>query len=52
VISCVVPDQRKSKAVYDTLNGKINTSCPASILRTHPQTTLFLDRDSASKLDI
>ena len=52
VISCVVPDQRKSKAVFDALTGQIKTSCPASILRTHPQTTLFLDRDSASKLDI
>ena len=52
VISCVVPDQRKSKAVFDALTGQIKTSCPASILRTHPQTSLFLDRDSASKLDI
>ncbi len=51
VISCVVPDQRKSKAVYDTLNGKINTSCPASILRTHSQSRLFLDQFSASRLD-
>ena len=51
VISCVVPDQRKSKAVYDTLNGKINTSCPASILRTHSQSRLFLDQFSASMLD-
>ena len=51
VISCVVPDQRKSKAVYDTLNGKINTNCPASILRTHSQSRLFLDQFSASRLD-
>ena len=51
VISCVVPDQRKSKAVYDTLNGKINTSCPASILRTHFQSRLFLDQFLASRID-
>ena len=52
VISCFVPDQRKSKAVYDTLTGEINTSCPASILRTHPQSTLFLDISSSSKLNL
>ena len=49
-ISCVVPEKRKSKAVYDSLNGQINTNCPASILRTHSGSTLFLDKDSASRL--
>jgi len=50
-ISCVVPDKRKAKAVYDTLYGPISTDCPASILRTHPDTTLFLDIQSAGKID-
>ena len=49
-ISCVVPDDRKANAVYNTLYGEISTDCPASILRTHPNTTLFLDSDSASKI--
>ncbi len=49
-ISCVVPDERKSSAVYDALNGPISTDCPASILLTHECAILFLDPDSASKL--
>ena len=52
VISCVVPDQRKAEAVYNTLYSPINTVCPATILRRHPETTLFLDKYSASKLNL
>lgn len=48
-ISCVVPDERKAKAVNNTLNGKISTKCPASILRKHPDTVLFLDQLAAGK---
>ena len=47
-ISCVVPDQRKARAVSDALYGPVSTACPASILRKHPDTVLFLDRESAS----
>ncbi|MDD4144515.1 MAG: glucosamine-6-phosphate deaminase, partial [Prolixibacteraceae bacterium] len=35
-ISCVVPDERKAQAVYNTLNQEISTACPATILRKHP----------------
>ena len=49
-ISCVVPDQRKAEAVSKTLNDPITTACPATILRQHPDTTLFLDRHSAGEL--
>lgn len=49
-ISCVVPDERKTVAVFHTLNGEISTSCPASILRTHPASTLFLDLKSAGRI--
>ena len=51
VISCMVPDKRKAEAVYNTLNAEISTDCPATILRQHPNTVLFLDKDSASRLD-
>ena len=44
---CVVPTERKAQAVYNTLYGKINESCPATILRTHNLATLYLDSDSA-----
>jgi len=49
-ISCVVPEKRKAQAVYNTLNSKISTSCPATILRNHSNTVLFLDKDSSSSL--
>jgi glucosamine-6-phosphate deaminase len=49
-ISCVVPDERKAEAVYNTLNAEISTACPATILRTHPATVLYLDEGAASKL--
>ncbi len=49
-ISCTVPDERKSDAVYNTLEKEINTSCPASVLRRHNNAVLFLDRFSAIKL--
>lgn len=50
VISCVVPDSRKARAVRDALYGPVTTECPASVLRTHPNTILFLDEHSASGL--
>ena len=49
-ISCVVPDERKANAVYNTLYGKVSTNCPASILRTHTNAKLFLDNSSASMI--
>ncbi|MDN5203683.1 glucosamine-6-phosphate deaminase [Fulvivirgaceae bacterium BMA10] len=50
-ISCVVPDLRKAEAVYNALYADINTHCPASILRTHSQTVMFLDDASAFKIN-
>lgn len=47
-ISCVVPDGRKAMAVRGTLNDPISTACPATILRTHPACTLWLDPPAAS----
>jgi 6-phosphogluconolactonase/glucosamine-6-phosphate isomerase/deaminase len=29
----------------------LSTYCPATILRTHPDTTIFLDLESAAELD-
>jgi glucosamine-6-phosphate deaminase len=49
-ISCVVPDERKADAVKNTLYAEINTDCPATILRSHPETLLFLDEGSASRI--
>jgi len=49
-ISCVVPDRRKAEAVRNTLEGPIAPSCPASVLRRHPECVLYLDQASASLL--
>jgi glucosamine-6-phosphate deaminase len=47
----VVPDARKAVAVKATLEGEIGPAVPASILRTHPNVTLYLDEPAASLLD-
>ena len=49
-IICVVPDARKALAVKRCLEGDISPMAPASILRTHPAATIYLDRESASLL--
>ena len=49
-IVCVVPDARKAQAVAKCLQGEISPMAPASILRTHPNTTIYLDRDSSALL--
>jgi glucosamine-6-phosphate deaminase len=49
-IVCSVPDRRKAQAVRDTLLGEISPDTPASILRTHLDCALFLDREAASML--
>lgn len=49
-IVSVVPDARKAPAVKRCLEGSISPLAPASILRTHPEATVYLDRDSAALL--
>jgi glucosamine-6-phosphate deaminase len=49
-IICVVPDARKARAVKLCVEGEISPMAPASILRTHPATTVYLDKQSASLL--
>jgi glucosamine-6-phosphate deaminase len=46
-----VPGRRKAKIVRRALEDPISTECPASILRTHPNATVYLDSESASELD-
>jgi glucosamine-6-phosphate deaminase len=49
-IICVVPDARKAQAIRACVEGEMSAMAPASILRTHANTTLFLDSDSAALL--
>jgi glucosamine-6-phosphate deaminase len=46
-----VPGIRKAAIMRRTLEETISTNCPASILRTHPDVTVYLDQESASELD-
>lgn len=47
-ISVVVPGPHKATAVARTLDGPIETACPASALRRHPDVVLFADEDALS----
>lgn len=49
-ILCLAPEARKQIPVKNLLEGPIATDCPASILRTCPNATLFLDQESAALL--
>jgi glucosamine-6-phosphate deaminase len=51
-IICVVPDARKAEAVRDSIGGPVSPAVPASILQTHPNTTVYLDTASSSLLDL
>jgi len=50
-IICVVPDARKAEAVKACFEGEVNPMAPASILRTHLNTVVFLDNESAALLN-
>jgi glucosamine-6-phosphate deaminase len=50
-IVTVVPDQRKAAAIKKCFEGPISPMAPASILRTHSNTTIYLDTDSAALLN-
>jgi glucosamine-6-phosphate deaminase len=49
-IICSVPDERKAAPVRDAIEGPIAPELPASILQQHANTTLYLDKASASLL--
>lgn len=48
-LSVHVPGARKAAAVRAALEGPIGPACPASILRLHPDATLYLDAESAGR---
>ncbi len=49
-IICSVPDNRKAKAVKNTLEQTVSNLYPASILQMHADCRFFLDKDSAAML--
>ncbi len=49
-VFCSVPDERKATAVKQSAEGEVTPEVPASILQTHADATLIIDRASASLL--
>lgn len=47
---CAVPGPRKAPAVRAALLGPLAPTCPASLLRQHPNAVLYLDPESAADL--
>jgi len=48
VIISAVPYSQKANAVKATLTSEITNQIPATILKSHPNWTLYLDKDSAA----
>jgi glucosamine-6-phosphate deaminase len=47
---CIVPGLTKRLAVEHTLRGPVSTDCPSTVLRSHPDCTLYVDQDSYGML--
>lgn len=45
-----VPGPRKANIIRRTLEDPITTNCPATLLRTHPDATVYLDKESAAQV--
>jgi glucosamine-6-phosphate deaminase len=46
-----VPGPRKAAVIRRALTEPLSTDCPATILRNHPSTAVYLDLESAAELD-
>ncbi len=49
IVSCV-PYAVKASAVYNTLTQPVNNMVPATIMKTHPAFTLYIDGESAKQI--
>ena len=45
-----VPGVRKAKIVRRVIEEEISNACPATLLKTHPDATVYLDDESSSEL--
>lgn len=50
-IISVVPYKVKAEAIYNTLTNEVTNMVPATLLKTHPDTTIYCDPDSAALLN-
>lgn len=51
IIFCMAPGKQKAAAVKSLLEGCLSNQLPASLLRLHENTHLYLDHDSAGQLN-
>lgn len=49
---CIVPTKLKAEAIRNTLKNPISEVCPATILRTKNNAFLYLEKESASLIDL
>ena len=49
-IVLIATGANKADAVYGMIKGELTTDCPASILQTHPDVTVVLDKEAAARL--
>jgi glucosamine-6-phosphate deaminase len=45
-----MPGKRKASIIRRTVEEPISTACPSTILRTHPDATVYLDEESAAEI--
>jgi|SRR5690554_1449010 len=50
-IILVATGSNKAKAIKNTIEGKVTTDVPASILQKHPNVEIYLDKDAAKLLN-
>lgn len=48
---CIVPFKNKANAVYNAVYGEISERCPASILRKKENSCLYLNHESAQRIN-
>jgi glucosamine-6-phosphate deaminase len=49
-ILAIVPGPKKAQAIKSCFDGPVSNLAPSSILRTHPNATIYLDKESAALL--
>lgn len=49
-VLAIVPGPKKAPAIRACFDGPVSPMAPSSILRTHPNATIYLDHDSAALL--
>ena len=45
-----VPGARKAKIVRRVIDEAVSNACPATLLKTHPDATVYLDKESSAEL--